>query len=246
MAVSSVDASGGADVVTDWAEISPQRRLQLVQARASQLKQLWVDYFESWSTDQAFASHGAYEPLEIASELGVEGASELIERLREIGIHEGVEDARGRYELALDKCVKWVTTFHPVVTPELVEGAGFFLSNTPEFREKLRRMDSNHVWSIVWGDVEYLKQGFLDTEDDETVIAYCVTLRPSDPNGLGVCDLAAWVNCLICDGDGYSDAGDSCLACDSQGQFLVDFERVLKQRVGKVLPESLVAEMGWL
>jgi hypothetical protein len=229
-----------------WPKLTTDGRQAIVPTEVDSLEPMWREYFESWSTDGSFEDHGPFEPLELATELNVPGAAELLDRVQEFDISGDVEDTRERFEQLADEFVEWVTSYLPIVPVEFDVSGSFWVDNTEENREKLRSMDPHHIWSVVWGDVLYLTEGFVDSSDDHKVTGFCVTDQPHVSDHSHVCDLAVRIGCLLCDGEGYSSAGDACPACEEGGQAVVDVEHFAVQRLAGLIPRSLRELTGWL
>jgi hypothetical protein len=229
-----------------WPKLTTDGRQAILPTEVDSLESMWREYFESWSTDGSFEDHGPFEPLELATETNVPGAAELLDRVQEFDISDDVEDTRERFEQLADEFVEWVTSYLPIVPVEFEVSGSFWLDNTEENREKLRSMDPHHIWSVIWGDVMYLTEGFVDSSDDEKVLLFCVTDQPHVSDHSHVCDLAVRITCLLCDGEGYSSEGDACPACEEGGHAVVDVENFAVQRLAGLIPRSLRALTGWL
>jgi len=229
-----------------WPKLTTDGRQAIVPTDVDSLESMWREYFECWSTDGSFEDHGPFEPLELATELNVPGAAELLGRVQEFDISDDVEDTRERFEQLAEEFVEWVARYLPIVPAEFDVSGSFWLENTEENREKLRSMDPHHIWSLIWGDVLYLMEGFVDSSDDEKVTDFCVTDQPHVSDHSHVCDLAVRIACLLCDGEGYSSEGDACPACEEGGEAVVDVENFAVRRLAGLIPRSLRELTGWL
>jgi hypothetical protein len=229
-----------------WPELTPESQRAIVLANVDSLESVWREYFENWSIDESFEDHGPFEPLELAKVLDVPGAAELLGRVQEFDLSDGAEDSRESCELVVDDLVEWMTSYIPTIPAGFVVGWGFSLENNEENRQKLRLMNPHHIWSVVWGDVEYLTEGFVDSDDDFKVTRYFASDQPHISDASYVCDLALRVTCLLCDGEGYSPEGEACPACEDQGQTVVGVEHLAAQRAARLIPQSLRALTGWL
>jgi hypothetical protein len=251
-AKTGIDAPGSgnslvvATSIALWPKLTTDGRQAIVPTEVDSLEPMWREYFESWSTDGSFEDHGPFEPLELATELNVPGAAELLDRVQEFDISDDVEDTRERFEQLADEFAEWVTSYLPIVPVEFDVYGSFWVDNTEENRQKLRSMDPHHIWSVIWGDVLYLTEGFVDSDDDQKVTGFCVTDQPHVSDHSHVCDLAVRIACLLCDGEGYSSAGDACPACEEGGQAVVDVEHFAVQRLAGLIPRSLRELTGWL
>lgn len=135
----------------------------------------------------------------------------------------------------------------PALIPEgLSVARDFSFENNAGNREKLRSMDPHHIWTVFWGDVEYLAERFVDSDDELKVTRYFVTDQPHISDGSHICGLAVRVTCLLCDGEGYSPEGEACPACEEQGQTVVGVEHLALQRAAGLIPRSLRELTGWL
>jgi hypothetical protein len=229
-----------------WPKLTSDGRQAILPTDVDSLESMWRDYFECWSTNGSFEDQGPFEPLELGTDLNVPGAAELLGRVQEFDIGDDVEDTRESFEQLADEFVEWVTSYLPIVPAEFDVSGSFWLDNTEENRQKLRSMDPHHIWSVIWGDVAFLTEAFVDSDDDFKVTGFCVTDQPHVSAHSHVCDLAVRITCCLCGGEGYSSEGVACPACEEGGEAVVDVGNFAVQRLAVLIPRSLRALTGWL
>lgn len=230
-----------------WPEATERFHREIVFRNSTSLESFWREYFECWSTQEAFADRGPFEPLELAAEIEVEGAAELLSRAYEFVPSERLEETRDSYSVTQSEFTSWILDYIPVVPDGVEHWLGFTIDNTDKNRSKLRQLDPNHIWTIIWGDVPWLTEGFSDDDDQFRVLSFFVTDQPHGGEGFGnfVCDLALRVTCVLCDGDAISDKGRECPACEGQGEVVVSVEHGAIRDARKQIPPTIRPITGW-
>lgn len=229
-----------------WPTLTDDQRRVLISGDASSLEELWRTYFHSWSVNDLFATHGPFEPLELAADLELPGADELLETVHRFDFGADVEDSREHFGSLVDEFADWISAYLPIVPEGFNANWGFSIENSAENREKLRSFDSSHVWSVYWGDVECLIEGFSDTDDVFRTTGFFVTDQPHIDSGEYVCDLALRLTCLLCEGQGSSTDGEGCPACEEGGQFVVEISDAAREKATRSIAASLRGLTGWM
>jgi hypothetical protein len=228
-----------------WCDLSPESRETLLLADPAGLLNFWRSYFQAWSTQDLGDEEEAFAPLVLAIRLGIEGAEDLLELVEKFEPSDRVDDTRDSFEELVEELVDWITSNIPVrheafgLAPD-----NFSIENNPENRAKLEKIDPHHIWSVGWGDVPYLVEWFNPSSDPFRVPEYYVTDQPHVSSGDYVCNLELRVTCLLCDGEGQSEDGEGCPACEEGGEFVVNGEAIAFKRALDLLPQSLRSLMS--
>lgn len=228
-----------------WCDLSEESREKLILADPAGLLNFWRRYFETWSTQDLGDEEEAFTPIALAIKLGIEGAEDLLELVEKFELSDRVADTRDSFEELVDELVDWITSNIPVRPDGFGLYPGdFFIENNPENRSKLEAIDPHHVWHEYWGDVPYLVAGFNSTSDPFKVPGYYVTDQPHVGEDDYVGSLQLRVTCLLCDGEGESEAGEGCPACEEGREIVVSGEAIAFKRALALLPQSLRTMMS--
>jgi len=223
-----------------WCDLSPESREKLLLADPAGCLNGWWSYFQAWSTQDLGDEEEAVAPLVLAIRLGIEGAEDLLELVEKFELSDRVDEVRDEFEGLVDECVDWITSKIPI-RPEgfQLSPGNFSIENNPENRAKLDKIDPHHIWSVGWGDVPYLMEWFNPSSDPFKVPEYYVTDQPHVSGGDFVCLLGLQVTCLLCDGEGRSEEGVGCPACEEEGRFSIEVTNAAFRRAQELLPVSL-------
>ena len=108
---------------------------------------------------------------------------------------------------ASDEFIDWLKTYGPMELYDDIDPNNF---------------DANRIWTESLRTSRLIVGEFEDSSDDGGyVTGYFVSAvpRPED-SGLIVIKAEHWVPCAKCKGE---DEKESCVECDGEGEFLVDF-----------------------
>jgi hypothetical protein len=214
-----------------WRDLSQDGREKLLRANPTSLLDFWRNYFEGWSTRDLGNQQEAFSPIVLAAELGVDGAQHLLDVVGGFQLSVRVDQVREEFEGLVDECVDWITEYIPIRPEQFRLSPGnFSIENNPSNLAKLEEAAPLPIWSVGWGDVPYLMGGFNPSADPFRVPNYFITDQPHVLDGEFVCLLGLRVTCLLCEGEGQSQEGVGCPACEEGGQFTADVAEVAFRR----------------
>ena len=214
-----------------WRDLSQDGREKLLRANPTSLLDFWRNYFEGWSTRDLGNQQEAFSPIVLAAELGVDGAQHLLDVVGGFQLSVRVDQVREEFEGLVDECVDWITEYIPIRPEQFRLSPGnFSIENNPSNLAKLEEAAPLPIWSVGWGDGPYLMGGFNPSADPFRVPNYFITDQPHVLDGEFVCLLGLRVTCLLCEGEGQSQEGVGCPACEEGGQFTADVAEVAFRR----------------
>jgi len=240
-----IESAKSWEVAREWHNLDETYRERYLLSHPSRLLDFWREYFEVWSTQDLGDEEEAFSPLVLGAKLGIEGADELLELVESFELSDRLDDTRSDFEFVVDEVVEWITEHIPV-RPEgfgLPTGS-YSIDNDPDNLALLKGMDKYHVWSVRWADVPCLVESFYASTDPFSIPNFYVTDHPHVDSGDFVCDLAFRLSCLLCDGEGESEEGAGCPACEEGGSTVVDVTEVAFRRGRDLLSPSLRVLMG--